>query len=435
MKWKLMALLAAAALAAPKAAGGEEEEEKAEELPLLHVEGRPYRTPRAGEGFRTEVLGEPVTVPPQDRRSISAWDIGIAANSPGATGSEVLPFGSLYFWRNPDDDFLLRATIVGFYNDILVAKSPPGFGPFEGVFTFESRTTPIAQADLVDGLEVKEEELFWGWVSAGFGPGFRTQVAPGHQDNMFSLALLAEPSFFYFFEGSDTAADFVSPQDTFEARARLRMRWDALERNLLSLPHQGFALGSDLLYGYRADWEDWGIGAAQRAAATRDYGLLTAYFLHAGAVPGIDSDRHRLLLYLYGGGGLDLDRFSAPRLGGGPHPGGEEFGSTGRAVIPGSAIEEFTPRYYAVALAEYRWELIFFTYLSVRSSVAFLDRETFEAGGIRREDDVFASIGGRITTGFFFETRLQLDYNYNAGVVRRDGRGVHEVVMHVSRDF
>ena len=43
--------------------------------------------------------------------------------------------------------------------------------------------------------------------------------------------------------------------------------------------------------------------------------------------------------------------------------------------------------------------------------------------------------GGRVTTGFLFKTRLQLDYNYSTGVVRRGEFGGHEVTVHISRNF
>ena len=39
------------------------------------------------------------------------------------------------------------------------------------------------------------------------------------------------------------------------------------------------------------------------------------------------------------------------------------------------------------------------------------------------------------TTGFLFETLLQLDYNYNFGVLRRGDYGGNEVTFHVSKSF
>jgi hypothetical protein len=89
-----------------------------------------------------------------------------------------------------------------------------------------------------------------------------------------------------------------------------------------------------------------------------------------------------------------------------------------------------------VAIAEYRYELFFFTYLSARASQAWLDRDRLSAGEIHRENDTLTSLGGRLTTGFLFSTRLQLDYNYNFDVIRDDDdRGGSEIVLHVSRSF
>ena len=70
----------------------------------------------------------------------------------------------------------------------------------------------------------------------------------------------------------------------------------------------------------------------------------SGYILGAGAVPGIDSDRHRLLGSLYGGIGSNLDGFSATRIGGGVLTMGEEHGSTWRPVLPGSSIQEYFPK-------------------------------------------------------------------------------------------
>ncbi len=65
-------------------------------------------------------------------------------------------------------------------------------------------------------------------------------------------------------------------------------------------------------------------------------------------------------------------------------------------------------------------------------------QDTFEPrlhDGVREKDDVLSSIGARITTGFLFNTRLQIDYNYNFGVIRQSEYGGHEVVAHFSGAF
>jgi hypothetical protein len=98
--------------------------------------------------------------------------------------------------------------------------------------------------------------------------------------------------------------------------------------------------------------------------------------------------------------------------------------SLARATVPGAAISEFTPdRHYAIALAEYRYELMFFAYLSAYGGVAYLDRERLTdlgfAGGIRSQDDTLFPVGARFTGPFFFPlsapARVQLQ-------LRRDPR-------------
>src|SRR5919112_4394435 len=61
-------------------------------------------TPLAGEQYHTEVLGEPVDVPPRNRRNVTAANFGVLWIPNGPSFLEVLPFGSLYVWRNWDDD-------------------------------------------------------------------------------------------------------------------------------------------------------------------------------------------------------------------------------------------------------------------------------------------------------------------------------------------
>jgi hypothetical protein len=421
------------------AAGAVEESTAApqeEHLPLLLRPDSPqYRTPRAGEGFRTTVFGQEITVQPEDRRSVSAWDLGLEVNLPTPDSRGILPFGSVYLWRHPNDRTLFRTDLVGVYDDVFFARSSPDLGPFEWVLTFDNYTVPFAQYELVDGEAVKTEELLWGYVRPGFGLGYRRQVSPGHQDNMFAVDLTIEPGFIFFDRRSDTAANFVVPHNSFELREHLQLRWDALERNILSLPHEGFAAGADLVYGNRTNWKNWGTNGSQDAGEGRDYLSFTGYLLAAGGVPGVKSDRDRLIGSLHGGVGHDLDRFSAPRVGGGVQTMGEEYGSTWRPILPGAIIQEFFPKHYLIAAGEYRRELLFFTYLSLNTSIAWLDRLTETANGTSSKNHIFSSLGARVTSGFFFNTRMQLAYNYNFDVIREGRYGGHEIVIHLSRDF
>ena len=86
-------------------------------------QGESYRSLRAGEGFRTRIIGRDVAIEPRDRRSTSAFDVGAAAQFPGPEFADFLPFASFYFWRRPDEHRFLRATVGGVYNDIVGAHS------------------------------------------------------------------------------------------------------------------------------------------------------------------------------------------------------------------------------------------------------------------------------------------------------------------------
>jgi len=165
----------------------------------------------------------------------------------------------------------------------------------------------------------------------------------------------------------------------------------------------------------------------------RGQSLLERSIRTLAAVPGVDSERHRLLTTTYAGAGGGLDRFSAPRVGGGPQ--GDEYLSISRPVIPGAQLQEFYPEHYAIAIAEYRYEPIFFSYLGLVGSVAWLDRDRIRSSGIERQDDTLGSIGGRMSTGFFGNSRLQLEYHYNFGLVRDGEFGGHTLIFSVSGSF
>ena len=92
----------------------------------------------------------------------------------------------------------------------------------------------------------------------------------GNEVSIYNLAgsLTVEPGYLYFHPGHDAAPDFGAPQDTFELRGHFSLRGDALKRNLLELPHLGFAFGGDATIGRRFNWDDWGIENQESASAT-----------------------------------------------------------------------------------------------------------------------------------------------------------------------
>jgi hypothetical protein len=173
-----------------------------DELPPLTAPGASYETPKAGEGFRTEVFGRKVAVQPRDRRFVTGWDVGMATVAPGVTETEVLPFASAFIWRRPDLDTFFRGIVAVLFNEIQFSRSTPELRPFEGVLTLESLTVPFDQSFYVDGVRQDEEELMTGRVYPGIGIGYRRQLEePGYNDNMFSVALVGEPGYRYFGDG------------------------------------------------------------------------------------------------------------------------------------------------------------------------------------------------------------------------------------------
>ena len=397
----------------------------------------PYRTLRGGEGFRTEIFGMKIEEEPRNRRSVTAWDAGLDAVAAGITGNEVLPFAALYFYRRPDPDTYFRGVFVGLYNEALFARSTASSRPFEAIITFNSYTVPTAQAEVIDGKLQSQEELIWGHVRPGIGLGIREDLGPSgpldRNDNMFAVSLVAEPGYLYFFEGSETAESYRVPQDTFEMQGRLRLRLDLMERNLFELAHEGWAFGFDLYGGTRVNWEDWGPGAAEQASGGRNFMAFKGFLSGATGIPGVASERHRLIGQLHGGIGHHLDRFSQFHIGGGPS--GEEAEALSYELIPGAAIEEFNSDSFLTALGEYRWEPIFFAYLSLRTSVTYLSRKRSRDGGVVWSDDILPSTGVRLTSGFVFRTQLQVDYNYNFGVIRHGEFGGSEIMVHLSGEF
>lgn len=403
-------------------------------LPKVDPHSSEYQTPRAGKGFETEVLGKSVTVKPSDRTQKTAWDLGVVGQTPPAAGSSWIPAASLYLWRHPSEPVLFRGVFSGFYNQILYAVSPSGSQPHESVFSFENLSIPIADTEFVDGRRLDSEELLWGYVRAGAGPGLRWRLKhPGQNDNMTEVSWLLEPGYLYFMKGKDTAPDFRVPKNVLELRTRLRMRSDRFERNVMELLQKGTGFGWDVVGSHRFGWEDWGPQGGQDKSSGQDHLALSGYAAGATGVPFVENERHRLLGSLHAGTGVNLDRFSAFRVGGGFLA--DEYDALSHPVIPGARMMEFTTRRYAVLRTEYRWEAFFFLYWSLRSSVAYVDRLRDEAGSLVRRNDFLSSVGTGLTTGFFFKSRLNLDYNFNPQIVRPNGRGAHEVIVHISGLF
>lgn len=403
---------------------------------------RDYRTPRAGEEHTTRLFGEEVTAPSRNRNSVTALNLGMAWVPDAPEDYELGPFGAFFLWRNRDEGReRFRGVLAGLYNEVRYNRRPSWLGLTELVLTLDSLTIPTARQEFVEGLRIDEEELEWHRFHLGFGFGWRTPLWPGHQDNALEVALTYEPGFLWFSKGSDTVDSFREPRDTYEGRLHLRIRGDALERNIMELPHQGWSAGFDGWYGHRARWKDWGGGpvfGGQDGDDHRDWLAARFHALGAVGLPFGEPERHRLIASLYGGLGKDLDRFSAFRLGG--EPAGGEWEALSRPAVAGAIFDEFYSRAYGVANLEYRYELFFFCYLHLRGQFAWLERPRFrDQGRAQWQMDSLPSLGAAVTVGAPWNSQVELGYIYNFGLLREEGGdaeyGGHALIAAWSKEF
>jgi hypothetical protein len=420
------------------------------------------RTPRAGEEYKTTLFGRDVVAPWQDRTHINAFTLGlnwipdgprnplilpfggallVRNDSSKLAGDLYQPFGSLYFWRNEGDgQKRLRAVVSGLFNDIRYNRRLVGLGGMEFVATFENMTIPFGRPEYVEGLPVDDVELEWQYVRAGMGIGYRKSIAPWHQDNAVELTATYEPGYLWFDRTANTGTSFRVPQATYEGRGHLRLRVDALERNIMELGHEGFAFGGDVIYGHRSDWRAWGnstLGIA-RPEAQDTYLAASFYATAVGGLPFIKDERHRLAFAAYGGIGKDLDRFSAFRLG--PKPVAWEWDSLSIPDLPGAVFNEFFVRSYGIVSLRYTYQLSFFAYPYLRANWAWIDRPRFDnQGQINFKMDDIPSVGGGLVMGMPWRSQLELSYTYSFGMFRNatdtPERGGHAAFVVWSKGF
>ncbi len=416
---------------------GAESDSNQTNLPYLDSSVPYYRTPRAGERFKTKVFGEAVTVPSRDLRSVTGWKLGAQFETPQPDDRLALPAGALYLWRHPDDRHLLRGEVAGVYNNLFWGVKPDGWGDFEVGLTLNNFTLPSTWNEVYDGIKDSREEIYWGYIRPGVSIGYRQALATSRQDNMWQINYILEPGYFYSGRDSQTSPDMVLPKSTFELRNRLVFRYDSIERNILSLPHQGFALGSDLTYGYRANWADWGTPENTfRKNNGQHYVSFNAYAVGVSNAPFLNDERHKIVSWLTVGLGHNLDRFSVTRVGGGPNAMGMEYGSSAMPILPGTSIWEFYPDSYAIGALEYRYELSWFTYLTAHGGVGYLNPLRPTANNTLREsNELLPWMGARLSTGFVFDTMLMIDYAHSFNLVNAGKRSGNEIMLWLSGEF
>lgn len=376
----------------------------------------------AGEAFTRTAFGMTFEVPARDRSTVDEVFAGLGWIPSGPDGKTLNPEAAFLLWRQRDGGARrLRAVLVGLYDDVRwnrrIAEST------DLVLTFENTTFPWARSEYASGERLESEELNWGSVRAGAGLAFRSPLAPGHADNFLEGSLSYEPGFLYFSKGSSTATDFTPPSNSYEGRFHLRVRADAFTRNLLELPHRGWATGLDAWAAHRGGWQDWGGGptGAHAAAYTRSWTALSGYALAALPLP-LGDRRHRILASVYAGTGSDLDRFSAFRLSGGSNAG--DYETITRPVLPTAGLDEIVSRGYVIAGLEARMQLAFFLFLHLRGTLASVDRTVRDASGaiLQRTDSPNAVTIG-LSSGFFWSSMIELSWSRNAALESREGDG------------
>jgi len=379
-------------------------------------------TPLAGEEFDTEVMGEPVKVQARDRKNVTAASFGVEYLPNGPTYYQVLPFGALYVWRNSDDlKQRFRGTFSGPVNDLTYNVGSHSSSGWELRMTLNTMIIPLGRSEYVEGQIIREVEVEWSYVFGGLGIAYRRLLDPGHQDNALELSLTYEPGYRWFKGTSKSSPNFIVPEDTYEGRVHARVRRDALERNLMELPHRGFAFGGDFIYGHRAKWSAWG-GPPLGLSDEHEYLMGSVFAVGAAGVPFVNSERHRLVASVYAGIGQHLDRFSTFRLPG--RPTGYEWEALALPMMPSVAFNELFPRKYGIGHLEYRYEPIFFIYPYIRGSWGIIEQARFQPdGSIKLQMDAMPAVGGGVVTGAPWRSQIEINYSYNFGIYSDHGGG------------
>ena len=392
--------------------------------PLHALRADDHRTPLAGEPVTATLFGFDVSAPERDRRNITYLNAGGAFLGRAPEEKGFSPQGGLYFWRVSEGTSRLRAIVAGIVNEVRWDHAASTGSPFSLVLALDSLTLPWARSEYRQGVRMAAGEMEAHEARVGVGLAWRRGLTPfvlGACDNMVDVALTVEPGALWFRRGSDTAATALLPSDTFEGRLHFRLRADALERNIVELPHRGWAAGADVTSGWRSRWERWGLPEEGLARGGKSWLAASAYAWAAFRPFPALSERHRMIASAHVGIGSDLDRFSAFRLGNGSSWG--DYETLSKAVLPAAGVDEIFTSRYAVADLEYRLELLYFLYLQLRGTLAWADRPVAAAGGTATRTGSFPAVTAGITTGLPWNLSLEAALSYNFGLERtREGR-------------
>lgn len=391
-------------------------------LSIIGCQGRPafaddellaYHTPLAGEPCNIECMGVKVAVAGRNRENNTALVLGGSLYAPNLGGTDFLPLASLYI-KHRFDNFRIRGTFSVLVNDVDLSKS---YGQFQLLGHLDNNTIPFDQAETTGAKDIPGTDLKWGTVNGRVGGGIRIPVAPFQIDNDLRLQLYYQGGYLYTRRVSDTAPGTVLPPNSFVQGPYFRFRYDGLSRNLMELPHQGVAAGVNAEFSERSSPRP-----DLTPRETRHYSKVNGYLLAVTAIPGL-SERNRLLFNLNGGISPfgKLDRFSAFRIGGGPIP--TESDDLDRQVFPGALFSQFPVSDYLIASLEYRRELYPFLFLHFRGTQAWVDRERFTEAVPSFGWDRGQAVSVGVTTGFLWESELDLEYSYDSTILRNGNTG------------
>lgn len=396
-----------------------------------------YRTPHAGEVAVGTIFGNEVRAPKRDRGRITYLNLGAVLLSGGPDGLGFGPAGGAYFWRAPEEgDSRFRAVVAGIANELRWDKTISENKVVALVASFDSLTPPWARSTYVQGERQLSGELEWYQARLGTGLAAHGRIGPGAIDNALDVALSIEAGNLWFREGDDTDPTFVLPTNTFETRGHLRVRADALVRNIVELPHRGWAAGADGVWGRRKNWKPWGIPSEGLETGGSNWLAASAFAVGATGLPGL-SERHSLVAMVHAGTGSDLDRFSAFCLGSGSTWG--DFETLSRVVLPAAGVDEIVTARYATVDLEYRFEPVFFLYLQLRGTLAWADVPVRTETGLVTRTGTFPAVSAGFTTGLPWNLSMEFLGSWNFGLESTvDGRvekGRAGFFVSVTREF
>ncbi|GFO66582.1 hypothetical protein GMLC_01610 [Geomonas limicola] len=381
-----------------------------------------YHTPLAGEAGSTNFHGYSIALPATDRAHQTALTLGGTLLLPRQGRTTGVPIAAGYF-RHYWEDSRTRDVVSIFVNDLEYDRRI--VGPLEVVGRLENYTLPGTQTELAENREVTASTVSYGSASFSLGPGVRLPVAPLEVDNDLKVQLLGTVGYFYAARSHETNPELLLPPNTLSYGTKLRVRYDALRRNLLELPHYGFAAGCDADYQVRAEWQELGT-RLNPGPVNRDYLQVSGYLFAAGPVPGL-SEKNRLVASAYGGTTYHNrgDRFNAYRLNGGPLSGEAE--DIARPHYTGMVYDDILVSNYAILSAGYRRELCFFIYLTLAGTYLWADRaNALDDGRVQFRETTSVAGTASLDLAFFGNSSFNLGYVWDSGAVRngRSGSGV-----------